>query len=89
MNQSNQSSDNTFVELGSATIPKQSAARSGGNIFKNIQVNSVQFNSFSVKSKNDCEPTVNIHKDGEKIECVEFVCSCGKTKLLKFDYDVE
>jgi hypothetical protein len=89
MNQSNQSSDNTFVELGSATIPKQTAVRSGSNIFKNIQANSVQFNSFTDKSKNDCEPIVNIHKDGDKIECIEFVCSCGNTKLLKFDYDVE
>jgi len=89
MNQSNQSSDNTFVELGSATITKQASARSGGNIFKNIQVNSVQFNSFTNKTKNDCEPKVNIHKDGDKIECIEFVCSCGNTKLLKFDYDAE
>lgn len=89
MNQSNQSSDNTFVELGSAPMPKQTAPRSDSNIFKNIQANSIKFNSFSAQSTNECEPVVNIQKDGDKIESIEFVCSCGKTKLLTFDYDVE
>jgi len=89
MNQSNQSSDNTFVELGSATISKQTGARAEGNIFKNIQVSSVQFNSFPDQPHNDCEPVVHVHKAGDKLESIEFVCSCGKSKVITFDYDEE
>jgi hypothetical protein len=89
MNQSNQSSDNSFVELGSAPLPTQTVPRSNSNIVKNIQVKSIQFGSFSSHSNKDCDPIVNINKSGDTIESIEFVCSCGKTKVLTFDYDEE
>ncbi len=87
MNQFNQQSDSTFVELGSTSLPKQTTARSDGNIFKNIQASSVQFNSFSENKPSECEPVVTIQRDGDKIESIEFLCSCGKSKTLTFDYD--
>lgn len=87
MNQSNQQSGSTFVELGSAPLPKQTANRHEGNIFKNIQASSIQFSSFSENNQSECEPVVSIQRDGDKIESIEFVCSCGKSKTLTFDYD--
>lgn len=89
MSQPNQSQDNSFVELSSAQIPAQTVARSNSNIFKNIQVNSIQFDSFSNHSNTDCDPVATINKIGDKIESIEFICSCGKTKTLTFDYDEE
>ncbi len=89
MNQPSQSSDNTFVELGSTPMPAQTKVRNDGNIFKNIQTSSIQFDTFSDKSHSSCEPDVKIIRDGEKLVSIEFVCTCGQTKMLTFDYDEE
>jgi hypothetical protein len=89
MNQPSQSFDSTFVEFGSAPLPQQMKARNDGNVFKNIQTASVQFDAFSHQNAGDCEPVVNIIRDGDKLISVEFVCTCGNAKMLTFDYDEE
>jgi hypothetical protein len=33
------------------------------------------------------QPSLIIHKSGDVIESAEFVCKCGRSATLQFDYD--
>ena len=58
-------------------------------ILKNISVEVMKFQHLESHADDFTEPTVTINRDGDRIESIEFVCTCGKSKTLVFEYDVE
>ena len=91
MNQQNPSPTNEFVELsefkGSAESEKN--VQRSGNILKNASVEAIKFQHLESDANDFIEPTITINRNGDRIESIEFVCTCGKSKVLMFEYDAE
>ena len=59
-------------------------ARAGGNVIKSRLV-SVR-NGLTVSPVEEGEPDMLVHRDGDRIEKIEFTCKCGRTSSVTFDY---
>jgi hypothetical protein len=89
MSQQNQSSNNKFIEMTEFTQSEENELVIQGNVIKNVSLESAKFNNLQMET--DCidEPTVVIRRNGDLIENIEFTCSCGKKKIVKFEYEGE
>jgi hypothetical protein len=74
-----------FTPLGVHQGACRPGVRAAGNVIKS--------NSVTVKDKTtvspieDGEPDILVHRDGDRIETIEFTCKCGRTSAVSFDYD--
>lgn len=75
-----------FVDLHSYSKikPKQYVMR--GNLLKSAAVISSGKCKIEIEEGDEKKPSIIIHRSGDIIEQVEFVCSCGKNTVLEFDY---
>lgn len=89
MNQQSQFSNNQFLEIASSSSSNERTIQTVGNVLKNTQLEPAQFQKIEVDAEHYGEPSVLIHRNGEHIESIEFICTCGKSKTLKFEYDAE
>lgn len=88
MNQHEQSTNSDFTELSEAPRVQSGVPSSAGNVLRNRQFQAVHFDELRNESGKQ-EPNVNIRRNGDDIESIEFVCRCGCTKTVRFDYDAE
>jgi hypothetical protein len=88
MNQADQFSTDQFTALGSAPFDA-SAVRIAGNILKNKEYRPARFSELSDDSKRSDGPSVVVHRNGDVIERIEFICTCGCTKSVLFETDGE
>ncbi|NUN69451.1 MAG: hypothetical protein HUU02_07035 [Bacteroidetes bacterium] len=86
MNPLEQSTNNTFTELTEFTPQRSGAVQHSGNILRNRQFQAVRFDEFRPDA-GALEPKVVVHRNGDEIESIEFVCTCGCRKTVRFDYD--
>lgn len=86
MNPHEQSINSSFTPLADAPLQKSVPSASSGNILRNRQFQSVRFDELRSES-DDPEPSVVVHRSGDEIESIEFVCRCGCSKTVRFDYD--
>jgi hypothetical protein len=35
------------------------------------------------------QPSVHVHKEGDRVEWIEFLCSCGRNAKVRFEYEAE
>jgi hypothetical protein len=59
------------------------------NIIKASRVVRAKAEQVVVASDVDVEPTVLLHKDGDKIVAVEFLCKCGRSTKVQLSYEQE
>jgi hypothetical protein len=60
-----------------------------GNIIKgesNLESQPSQDKPYNTESTSAPQPEIIIHKDGETIKSIEFVCTCGQKTEVRFDY---
>ncbi len=88
MNQPELSTNSGFTELGETPREQSGVPSSAGNVLRNRQFLAVHFDELRNESAKQ-EPIVNIRRNGNDIESIEFVCRCGCTKTVRFDYDAE
>lgn len=88
MNQLEQSTNSDFTELSDAPQVRSGVPSSAGNVLRNRQFQAVHFDELRTESGAH-EPNVIIRRSGNDIESIEFVCRCGCTKTVRFDYDAE
>lgn len=64
--------------------PKQYVMK--GNLLKSTAVAQSGTCKIEFEEGDEKKPSIIIHRSGDIIEQVEFVCSCGKNTVLEFDY---
>ena len=89
MAETNTPNNNTFVDLAAfeRVQPTQQAPR--GNMIKGSCVVTRGIQKIEVSEGIGEQPTVIVHKVGDVVESVEFVCKCGQTTILKMEYGGE
>ncbi|MBW7886952.1 MAG: hypothetical protein H3C35_01150 [Bacteroidetes bacterium] len=89
MNQNGQSSSTEFVDLASLNKENVTTSVVEGNILKTSSSEQTQFTFPEIQHIHESEPEVRFHKNGETIESIEFICSCGKSKTVYLEYAAE
>ena len=89
MNQVNSSADPRFVELRSFEHVSSVAATTKSNVVKSASVKDGGTVTIEVIDGSGSEPTIHIHRVGDNISKIEFVCACGKSTHLDLEYEEE
>jgi hypothetical protein len=81
--------DDQFLDLSEfeAIRPKKQVLR--GHVIKRDRVVHSGVQQVSVADGAPGQPTVYVHRHGEDVDSVEFVCNCGRTATVKFEYESE
>ncbi|HMK39790.1 MAG TPA: hypothetical protein VK569_10640 [Bacteroidota bacterium] len=74
-----------FTPLGAYQGECRPGARPAGNVIKSGSV--TVRDDRTVSPVEDGEPDILVHRDGDRIEKIEFTCRCGRTSAVTFDYD--
>lgn len=84
-----QSSEAGFAALGSFEGIRIQRCSQTGNVIKASQVVSRGARAIELHENPDDLPAVVIHREGERVDRVEFVCTCGRGTTLRLEYDGE
>lgn len=82
-------SNDQFMELSEFDAVRSKKQTLSGNVIKAHRVVTSGIQQINVADGAPGQPTVFVHRNGEDVESVEFVCSCGRTATVKFDYGDE
>jgi hypothetical protein len=74
-----------FTPLGAYQGSFRQGVRAGGNVIKSEAV--TVKDDLTVSPIEDGEPDILVHRNGDRIEKIEFTCKCGRTSAVSFDYD--
>ena len=91
MNQTEQSSTDQFTEFSASPVVKNAPRSIQGNILKDVNYQRHELNQLQPSSRRTSvnEPKVIVKRSGDFIESIEFICSCGCTKTVSFNYEGE
>lgn len=79
----------SFTDLATFQHVATTSSSTKSNIIKSSTVHAGGKATIEVLDGNHSEPTVFIHRDGERILKIEFTCSCGKSTHLDLEYEGE
>jgi hypothetical protein len=91
MNQSKQLSTDQFTPFTPMPLVKDAPRSSQGNILKDINYQRLELGQLQPSSPHSSsgEPKVIVHRSGDLIESIEFICTCGCSKSVSFNYEGE
>ena len=89
MTDENTEKKNAFVDLASFESVQPTKRRNQGNMIKGSCVVTRGIQKIEVSEGEGEQPTVIVHRVGDVVESVEFVCKCGQTTVLKLEYGGE
>ncbi len=91
MNLTEQSSTDSFTQFSERPAVKDAPRRHTGNILKegNFQRLELDTLNASVIVSSSGEPRVIVNRSGDMIESIEFICTCGCSKTVSFDFEGE
>ncbi len=91
MNQTEQFSTDQFTAFTPSLIMKDAPRSVQGNILKDKNYQRLQLNQLQPVSprSHTGEPKVIVNRSGDFIESIEFICTCGCTKTVSFNYEGE
>ncbi|MCX6138818.1 MAG: hypothetical protein NTV54_15165 [Ignavibacteriales bacterium] len=85
-------SGNDFTSFGSMMdsqsiqLPPNSRL---GNIIKQSAVPTEQVHSHAQAAMEQDKPRIVLHRNGDQIVRIEFICHCGRTSEIVLEYDGE
>ena len=80
-------SNKAFINLGSFEAMEFQNPGHAGNVLKANQVVPGGVRAIELVDGNDDYPTIVLHREGERIESVEFICKCGRGTIVKREYN--
>lgn len=89
MNQPEQFSSDRFVAVAQGKERNGSAPRLSGNVMKDVPFEKASFRAIVRDSACTEEPAVSIQRSGDIVTGIEFRCSCGRSKIVSFEYEDE
>ena len=85
-----------FSPLGSQLDRRSPIPSTRGNILKSYTRPQPMEDQDAPVSNTGCasdpeshEPQIVVHRDGENITRIEYLCSCGRKSEISFEYDAE
>jgi hypothetical protein len=78
-----------FEDLVSYKKVTTKQRRVKGNIIKSAQAELTGRHRVEVETGDAKKPSVIMHRNGDTLEKIECVCSCGKTTMIDFEYEEE
>ncbi len=79
----------SFVDLMSYDSLKTRSESVQSSVIKSSYVRNEGAAKIELLDGCRTEPSVYIHRQGDKIERIEFVCTCGKSTHVSLDYEEE
>jgi hypothetical protein len=89
MNSSPSERNSSFVDFLSFDHINTEKTSTKSSIIKSSQIKQSGVSKIEVIEGTQSEPTVLIRRQGERIEKIEFVCTCGKSAHLDLQYEEE
>jgi len=80
---------NAFIDLASYQHIDTASVTAKSNIIKAEEIKSTGGAMIDVMEGNHEEPTVFVHRKGDQVVKIEFVCSCGKSTHVDLEYEGE
>lgn len=83
---------NGFVDLGSMDHAQIVPQQKRGNVIRGKLITNTPATESSGAPEEQAKgqaPEVLVHRNGETIESIEFVCSCGQHAFVQIEYDDE
>jgi hypothetical protein len=76
----------TFIDLAAYGVISKGLRAFRGNIIKRQDVRVAGTRTIQVAETPPGDPAVHIHRNGDHVESIEFVCECGRTALISLEY---
>lgn len=90
MNPAEPSSNNaSFTDLSEVPPARSVSTATYGNVIRDVVYQPVRYDDFRNDPGRPNEPQVVVHRNGDDIAMIEFRCSCGCSKTVRFDYEGE
>ena len=89
MSKGTTSGDSKFVDFSSFEHICSSAHSTKSSVIKSTSVKDRGVAKIEIIDGESTEPSIYIHRQGERISKIEFVCSCGKSTHLDLEFDEE
>lgn len=89
MSEKNKRVHDKFVDMGHFEAIRVQTRVQSGNIIKGDRVVSNGVRSLELHDGADDHPSVVVHREGNQVDRVEFVCNCGRSTTVKLVYDGE
>ncbi len=82
----NHASESDFAELLNYNRVGIAGVRRG-NLIKARHISCTGTQTIDVSHSSVDQPTVIMHRDGDTITAIEFICACGASTLVSLEYD--
>ena len=79
----------SFVDLLSYDNLKTNTESTRSSIIKSSLIRDAGVAKIEIIDGNRVEPSIFVHRKGDRIEKIEFVCTCGKSSHVAMEYDEE
>ena len=79
----------SFTDLSSFESVRVQTNTSNGNIINGNQVRSLGTHAIEFHEAADDHPSVVVHRNGDRIDRIEFACPCGRATSITLEYDGE
>jgi hypothetical protein len=87
MSTSTNDKDAGFVDLSHIDQVKPISVHARGNIIRTQPA--VGPAAGPAAAAGDHAPEIVVHRNGDEVSAIEFVCSCGKRSTVRIEYDDE
>jgi hypothetical protein len=85
----NEKSQEGFTDLSEFRKVGLPGSRAQTNVIKGMQIVLRGTEEVHRADHDPDQPDVLVHREGETIVSIDFVCSCGRSTSLRFQYDGE
>jgi hypothetical protein len=82
-------SEEEFTDLASYQKVNMPGVRSDANVIKRVHVVHSGVEEIHRDSDGHASPDVVVHRDGDVIVGIDFVCKCGHSASIRLEYDEE
>jgi len=80
---------NSFIDLASFDCIHSSGAMNKSSVIKSSSVKHGGVQTIEIIEGETSEPSIHIQREGNRIESIDFVCTCGKTAHVSLEYEEE
>lgn len=78
-----------FTDLAAYTKINTPGIRSGDNVIKRVHVVHSGVEEIHRDTDNHTSPDIVVHRDGDVVVAIDFVCKCGHSASIRLEYDEE
>ena len=82
-------STGAFVDFAAFQNVSVTPRKRRGAVVKADSVTSGTHQTIAVEARGADEPGIILHRNGDEIEKIEFVCPCGRHSEISIEYDDE